>query len=162
MSSAQRTCLVVDDEMAIHEMYDVFLRPDPELPRYLPSATDESQQSPAETRNFKVLHAAGGEEAIRVAENQAKKSNSIQVAFVDLKMEPINGVETIKRLNKIDPRTLFVIVTGFTNHAMEALTDSLGSLPVQILGKPFKPEELHTLATELCAQWNGNHGNQKG
>lgn len=154
MSSQHRTTLVVDDEMAIHEMYDVFLRPDPEEPRYL---ANTQTKEPAETRNFKVLHAAGGEEAIRVAENQAKKGKSIQVAFVDLKMQPIDGIETIKKLNEIDPRTLFVIVTGFANQAMEELAKSLGALPVQILGKPFSPAEIHTLATELCSQWSHSH-----
>lgn len=151
-----RNTLVVDDELAIHEMYDLFLKPFPETPRFLGNASDAPSAQP-EGRNFNVLHAAGGEEAIHVAQTRASKNKPIQVAFVDLKMSPIDGVTTIKELHAIDPRIIFVIVTGLPEAAVENVLQQLENILVQIILKPFEAEQIYNVAEELCGQWARSH-----
>ena len=152
-----RNTLVVDDELSIHEMYDICLKPFPEAPRYVAPAGGTTDASENAERNFRILHAAGGEEAIHVAKTQTGKNTPIQVAFVDLKMSPLDGVDTIKALHEIDPRMIFVVVTGLPQKAIDHILSVLESIAIQVVLKPFTGKRIYEVATELCEQWQRNY-----
>lgn len=147
-----KTVLVVDDELVIHEMYDLILKPDPPAP--LASLMDGEKPSAAPSRNFNVLHAAGGEEAIHVAQERSERSRPIQLALVDLRMSPIDGVETIRKIHEVDPRMRFVIVTGFAQEAEKAKSERLAGLAVEVVSKPFEFQELFEIVLENCKAWD--------
>lgn len=147
-----KTVLVVDDELAIHEMYDLILKPDPPAPLASLLGVGDTPAKPS--RNFNVLHAAGGEEAIRVAEDRAEKNRPIQLALVDLRMSPLGGVDTIRRIHEIDPRVRFVIVTGFSNEAEKAKAELLDGLSVEIVSKPFDFKALFEIVLDNCKAWD--------
>ena len=58
-------------------------------------------------RNMDVTDAGSGEEAIEII---AKKS--FDVAIVDIKMPGIDGIETLRRIRKIDPLIEVILLTG--------------------------------------------------
>ena len=58
-------------------------------------------------KGFTVKAAFSGEEAVEVAENE-----HFDVAVVDLKMPGIDGVETQKRLHKVQPFLQCIVLTG--------------------------------------------------
>ena len=147
-----KTVLVVDDELAIHEMYDLVLKPDPPDP--LASMIGGGVAAGKPSRNFNVLHSTGGEEAIRLASNRSAKERPVQLALVDLRMTPVDGVETIRKIHEVDPRVRFVIVTGFASDAEKSRAEHLAGLEVDIVSKPFKFEELFDVVLANCEAWD--------
>lgn len=150
-----KTVLVVDDELAIHEMYDLILKPDPPAPL---ASLVEGGACAEPNRNFNVLHAAGGGEAIRLARERSDRNKPIQLALVDLRMTPIDGVETIRKIHEVDERMRFVIVTGFAAEAEKAKLQHLDALEVEIVAKPFQFAELFEIVLENCKAWDRANG----
>lgn len=156
-STRCRNVLVVDDEMSIHTMYDLFLQPDQDDLREPGKKKDVFVDSPHPSRNFDVLHAAGGQEAINIGKSRAARGRPIQLAFVDMKMSEKDGIETIRELYEIDPRTIFVIATGFAEAAYEKIGSELGAIPVQVIPKPFEMSGIYQTAVQMCLRWERLH-----
>ena len=70
------------------------------------------------------------------------------VAFVDMRMpKGMDGLETIKRIWKIDPNLQVVICTAFSDHSMDDVIDCLGySDRLLLLRKPLAQDEARQLA----------------
>lgn len=56
------------------------------------------------------------QEALEYAEK-----NSFDVAFFDIEMPGMNGIELAKRIKKLQPRTNFIFVTAYTKYALDAV-----------------------------------------
>jgi two-component system response regulator YesN len=86
--------------------------------------------------------ARDGEEMIELI-----KIYTPDVAFVDIKMPKLNGLEAIKIAKTFSPDTKWVILTSYSefNYAKEAI--SLGAY--EYLLKPVKPEKLEQTLSEI-------------
>jgi two-component system, NtrC family, response regulator HydG len=93
-----------------------------------------------ETQGYDVLTAGSGEEAITMSKNK-----DCQMAFIDVKLPNIDGLETLLRLKEINPDLTVIMMTGFRNEVKEALDKAQESSAITCLYKPFDPAE----ATEL-------------
>lgn len=81
----QKSILVVDDDSEIrHVLRDFF-----------------------NTRGYKVLEAESGEKAVELA-----RSEKIQAVLLDIKMPQMDGIATLKKLLKINPRVGVVMLTA--------------------------------------------------
>lgn len=49
------------------------------------------------------------------------KSNSFDVAFFDIEMPGMNGIELAKKIKQLQPRTNFIFVTAYTKYALDAV-----------------------------------------
>ena len=107
--------LVIDDELFVRDLLFEFLG----------------------KQGFKVLLAESGEKALEIA-----KSTPFQVALIDLKMPGMNGIQTLKKLKKINPRVLPIIMTGYPT--MESAVEALKSGACDYVIKPFKLNELRS------------------
>jgi len=89
----------------------------------------------AARRGLEVVTAASGEEAIALLEHE-----EFQMAFVDMKMDKLTGLDVLKFAHNHCPRMLFVIMTayGTVDTAIEAM--KLGAFDFII--KPFSPDQL--------------------
>ena len=89
-----------------------------------------------------IGEATNGEEFVNLI-----KSCNPDVAFVDIKMPKLNGLEAIKAAKSLSPNTKWIILTGFSefNYAKEAI--KLGAS--NYLLKPASPEELQQVLEEL-------------
>ena len=89
----------------------------------------------ASRRGLEVMTAASGEEALEILEKE-----EFQMAFVDMKMNRLTGLDVLKFARKRCPRMLFVIMTayGTVDTAIEAM--KLGAFDFII--KPFSPDQL--------------------
>jgi len=107
--------LVVDDEVAIRQVTSAILR----------------------TRNYRVLLAASGEEALAARREHA---NEIELAIVDLMMPGMGGLEFIRRLRVVSPGIRVVAVTGMEPGDDRAVLAAMGV--ADILLKPYVPHQL--------------------
>ena len=49
------------------------------------------------------------------------KSNSFDVAFFDIEMPGMNGIELAKKIKQLQPRTNFIFVTAYTKYTLDAV-----------------------------------------
>jgi DNA-binding NtrC family response regulator len=97
-----------------------------------------------ELQGHRVLEAGSGEEAIDIA-----RENSCRMAFIDVKLPNIDGLETFLRLKEINPSLLSVMMTGFRNEVREALDKAQEASAVTCLYKPFDPSEAEALVRQF-------------
>lgn len=100
-------------------------------------------------QGYDVLTAASGEEAVMLT--QAK---SCQMAFIDVKLPSIDGLETLLRLKEINPELLVIMMTGFRNEVKDALDKAQAASAVTCLYKPFDPAEAAELVKRIGKKTN--------
>jgi len=149
--------LVVDDNRRIHEDFDlVFFN----RQRNLELEADQNEiygqgERPAVLRpSYELDHAFSGNEGIEKTESSIAEGRPYQVAFVDIRMPGMDGVETIERIWSIDSRIQAVICTAFADYSWEDLARRLGqSDKLLVLKKPFDHIEAFQLASTLSEKW---------
>ena len=105
--------LVVDDELAIRELLDIFL-------------TGEE---------YEVILASNGKEALELVEKEQPKA-----VLLDIKMPGINGIEVCRRLKAKDESKFIpiIMITASMDHRTEAVEAGADD----IVTKPFNMEQL--------------------
>lgn len=82
------------------------------------------------------------EEAMALA-----RQNSIDVAFLDIEMREINGIQLAKQLKELSKTTIIIFVTGHDNYALDAFGVSASGY----LLKPISPQSVKKVMENL---WN--------
>jgi CheY-like chemotaxis protein len=149
--------LVVDDNRRIHEDFDlVFFN----RQRDLELEADQKEiygrfEQPAVSRPaYELDHAYSGDEGIEKTQRSVAEGRPYQVAFVDIRMPGLDGVETIERIWSLDSRIQAVICTAFADYSWEDLARRLGqSDKLLVLKKPFDHIEAFQLASTLSEKW---------
>ena len=120
MSPSQVRILVVDDERNIRNNLTMVL----------------------EAAGYKVDSSGDGEDALAKC-----KSQHYDIAFVDIQMPKMGGLELLRHIHALRPRMKVVILTayGTTARAVEAM--KLGA--VEFLEKPFDPKIIQLLCEEI-------------
>ena len=123
VKSAERpTVLVVDDESGPREAFRLVLE-------------DE----------FNVLTAESGWAAL-----DALRQNTVDVITLDLMMPAISGIETLKRIRKIDADVEVVIVSAMA--APDAASECKRLRAFEVLAKPFSRAEILSAADRAAAR----------
>jgi len=89
-----------------------------------------------EVNGYRVEAVTSGEEAIRLAQEKP-----FQIAFVDVKMRFMDGLETYLRLKEINPQVVAVMMTGYRDEVREQIERALSASATTCLYKPFDPRE---------------------
>jgi len=89
-----------------------------------------------ELEGYQVLAAGSGEEAVLIAQE-----SDCQIAFIDVKLPNIDGLETFLRLKEINPGILTIMMTGFRNEVKDALDKARAASAITCLYKPFDPSQ---------------------
>ncbi len=105
--------LVVDDELFVRELLLEFLS----------------------TQGYEVSLADSGNKAIELMQTQPA-----DVVLVDLKMQGIDGIETLRQMKKIAPDALAIIMTGYPT--IESSIEALRQGACDYVIKPFKLNNL--------------------
>ncbi|MDH5806814.1 MAG: response regulator [Candidatus Methanomethylicaceae archaeon] len=100
-----------------------------------------------------VLRNSGYEvDAVETATEAIKKSeeNAYHIAFIDIVLPDMNGIEVLKKLKDRIPKTRKVIITGYATleNAVEAL--NLGANAYLI--KPVKPEDIIKITEKMMKE----------
>lgn len=116
MNKVVKRILVIDDEEAIRKSFILAL----------------------EDTGYLVDTAASGEEGVRM-----EGEENYDLIFLDLKMPGLNGVETLRRLRKIDADVPVYIITAFYEEFFEELKDvERDGVEFELLRKPFSSEQI--------------------
>jgi putative nucleotidyltransferase with HDIG domain len=133
--------LAVDDDPAILDLYQQILNSD-------------AKQGAVFT-SFEVDCCSQGEEAVEAVKFSLEFNQSYSVIFLDLNMPPgPDGEWTAAQIQKTDPYTNIVLVSGFMRANPEKLTQH-SDVPDKILylQKPFHRQEILQFATALSSKW---------
>jgi two-component system cell cycle sensor histidine kinase/response regulator CckA len=121
-SGGTDTVLVVDDEVALLRI----------TARILESA------------GYDVLRAASGAEALRICEEHP---GPIHLSVCDVLMPGMTGVAFAQRLKLIHAETRVLYMSGYTDDVL--VDHGVAQETVQLLGKPFSPDELKRRVREV-------------
>ncbi len=149
--------LVIDDNPSIHRDFDLVLRDelqDADLEQQ-ERVLYEGETGPSIPKpKYEVEHAFSGLEGVEKIQRALADARPYQLAFVDIRMPGIDGVETIGRLWKIDGRVQVVICTAFADYSWDDLAHQLGPADnLLVLKKPFDSIEVTQLASTLVRKW---------
>ncbi len=149
--------LVVDDNPSIHRDFDLVLLENAEDAEL---EADERQMygkaaAPAVLKPaYTVDHALSGIEGVEKVKQALAEGRPYQLAFVDIRMPGIDGVETIQRIWERDSRIQVVICTAFSDYSWEDLVRRWGRTDsLLVLKKPFDNIEVTLLASTLTEKW---------
>ncbi|RJP28844.1 MAG: response regulator [Candidatus Omnitrophota bacterium] len=107
--------LIVDDELDVREFAANFFK----------------------KRKIDVGIAASGEEALKIVSEAPP-----QLILLDIKMEGIDGIETLKQIKKINPSTKVIMVTGKKPDEEESFNKCKEFGATDYIHKPLRLEEL--------------------
>jgi CheY-like chemotaxis protein len=93
-----------------------------------------------ESAGYRVLTARSGGEGIRTFE-----STAIDAVILDYWMAEMNGLETARRIRKLNPRVPIIILSAYG----ELLDESLGVADLWIRKGEGKPEDLLARLSQL-------------
>ncbi len=95
-----------------------------------------------EMEGHEVITAADGYEAIECA-----KEHSFDIAFLDIKMPGINGVETFKQIKKITPETVVVMMTAYA--VQHLIKEAISEGAYACINKPFDMDKIMETIKEV-------------
>ena len=116
-----KSVLIVDDEEVIRNFFSEMLS------------------------EYRIVTAQGGEEALEII-----KTDRPDLVLLDLKMPGIDGMETLKRIRKIDKGLAVVILTAYGTPEVKSQAMRLGARG--LMAKPFELTQIKTLIKESLAK----------
>ena len=117
--SEKPAILVVDDELSIRESFKLIL-----------------------SDKYYILTAASGEAAVKHAAD-----NPLDLAFLDIRMPGMDGLETLKRIKEVNPELMVVMVTAVNDVQKASEAIRLGAQDYIV--KPFDVNQVLKLASDL-------------
>jgi len=93
---------------------------------------------------YKVIAVKDGREAVE----KVKKIN-FAIAFIDVHMPVMNGVETLKTIKKIKPQTRIVMMDSFPD---ELLEQAKREGAITCIHKPFEINEVTKITEDVVEQ----------
>jgi len=112
-STSKKRILVIDDDEPIRRLFKETLK----------------------KNNYHVLPADNGSKAIKLAQ-----SWHFDLIFLDLKMPDMDGVETLRKIRRIDKSVPVVIIAGYT--ASKLVQKALKQAPFGVMKKPFGARDI--------------------
>jgi len=96
-----------------------------------------------ELEGYYVVTAEDGYEAI-----EKVKYESFDIAFLDIKMPGINGVETFKEIKKLSPETVVIMMTAYA--VRDLIKEAINEGAYTCLSKPFDMDKIIETIKDLA------------
>ena len=112
----QKNVLIVDDDEDVRKVISTSLEKD----------------------RYRTVTARNGNEGL-----EKVKEDSFDIAFVDIKMPDISGVQVLQSIKKSSPETVVVLMTGYAS--VETAVETLKSGAYDYITKPFKMDSLREI-----------------
>lgn len=116
-----KTILVVDDDQSILSIFEFIL-----------------QQA-----GYQTLTTTNGEECLAFIQ----RGTPIDLAFLDLKMPGLSGIDTFKEIHRLNPMLLVIMMTGYA--VDDLLKEAFEWGAYGVIYKPFDVEEVLSLIDKI-------------
>jgi diguanylate cyclase (GGDEF)-like protein len=139
-----RRILVIDDNVAIHQDFRRVLE---QQPAVTPAFAETAPL-------FQVESVSNGNEGLGALQSAAQEGKPFHVAFVNVGVPGLDGLQTIEKIWNADPNVQVVACSACTDCAWQELFEKLGLTDrLLILKKPFDPVEAFQIAAALSEKW---------
>jgi DNA-binding NtrC family response regulator len=95
--------------------------------------------------DLNVDSAVNGEEALEMAAQQ-----SYDLVLLDLKMPGMDGMDVLRRMRELSPKTAVALLTAHGN--VESAVEAMKLGAVDFLQKPFAPQEIRDLVAQVLSR----------
>ncbi|MEN6437646.1 MAG: sigma-54 dependent transcriptional regulator [Syntrophobacter sp.] len=111
--------LIVDDERSMRELLEILLQ----------------------RKGYEVQSAPNGREALALLQ-----AHTFDLVITDIRMQPVNGLEVLKRCKAISPRTIVIMISAYasTEMAVEAMNEGA----YDYFPKPFNNDEILSVVSQ--------------
>ena len=152
--------LIIDDNEAIHDDFRKILGASQEsselddLEAHLFGEPSDTSTTDSKI-TFELSFATQGQDGYEMVTKSIEEERPYALAFVDMRMPPgWDGLETIERLWKVDPKLHIAICTAFADYSWREIIQRVGHTDqLLIVKKPFDNVEVIQLATSLTEKW---------
>ena len=97
-----------------------------------------------ENKGHRVGIASTGEQALKMA-----KEKLFDTIFIDMKLPPMNGLQTYLAIKKINPGVIAVIMTGYRQETAALVDIATKESAYSVLYKPFDMETLLKIVADI-------------
>jgi two-component system response regulator (stage 0 sporulation protein F) len=98
-----------------------------------------------EIEGHSVQMAQDGKEALELVKN-----NVFDIAFFDIRMPGLNGVDALKEMKKISPETITVMMTAYAMN--DLIKESINEGAFACISKPFEIEDVLSTIKEIASK----------
>jgi len=98
-------------------------------------------------KNYKVSIAMNGDEAIKKS-----KENKFDIMIIDMKLPPLNGLETYLAIKKTRPNVVAIVITGYLMQMDDLVDKAIKKSAYTCLEKPIDMEKLLILLEQIKEQ----------
>lgn len=109
-----------------------------------------SFQTIFENTGFNLVTANSGLKALEIARKQ-----EFHIAFIDLFMPEMDGLDTLKEMKKLNPELIAVMISGFRNEDM--LEKALKAGAYDYLYKPLDVQDIFGITLKLAQRLGINN-----
>ncbi len=95
--------------------------------------------------NFEIMTVLSGEELLSM-----KGIKDLDIVFLDIEMNGINGIETAKEIRKLNKNAIIVFITGYKDYALEAYDLKA----FHYLIKPISKDKMEKLMKDILRRKN--------
>jgi len=161
--------LIIDDNEDIHRDFHQVLAPSAasatlaRLDELEAKLLGEASPSASPLLSFELTSAFQGAEALERVQQALKAGKPYALAFIDMRMPPgWDGLETLDRLWRVDPRLQAVLCSAYSDYSWETLHARFGKTDrLLILKKPFDAVEVRQMTWALVEKWNHSPPHQR-
>lgn len=148
--------LLIDDNTVIHESFrKIFTKviKNTALEDLHNQLFDELIVTGSSSNNVEYIldSAYTGEEGVSMVQKSLENNAMYDIVFVDILMPPgFDGIEAIKRIWKIDPAIMIVIISAHFNYSFDDISKELNyPKNLLILKKPFEVFEIRQIVNSF-------------
>ncbi|MGF1492395.1 MAG: response regulator [Microcoleaceae cyanobacterium] len=105
-------------------------------------------------RQFQVLKADSPTQAMDILEAEGE----IPIVLSDQSMPEMTGIEFLRKVNQIFPKTICMLLTGYSEEALESESENDLSHIDQYISKPWNPTEFKTVIQEAFELYQSRQG----
>lgn len=163
MEKLNARVLIIDDEEMVRDNIEEILIPqgkrqNAKVDDALDLLFEEEKTEVAVVENdqfpdFRVDKAQNGQVGLERVTKAVENADPYAVIFLDMRMPGWDGLETAKRIRKVDGKVEIIIVTAYSDHSIDQIVKEAGK-NVGYHVKPYNAEEILQLATKAVNDYN--------
>jgi PAS domain S-box-containing protein len=142
-----RNILIADDDQRILESYIDLLNPPEDHMSFFAETSTQT------TPTYQIQTFNNGSVLLEYYSKELSQGKQTPLCILDMRMPQMNGLEIAEKIRFLDPSTLILLVTAYSDFSVSEIRNRLQN-QVFFINKPFREQELLCLIESLIQIWN--------